>query len=336
MTDISKTPLPAENLEYGAAVALTAAEIQRLLKDAPATIRYMTGHLAKATGKMIRARALLACALKQDGTIHPDAVRVAASAELLHLATLVHDDIIDDADKRRGIDTLHRKFGEKQAVLCGDYLFCTALEFVSSASEPQRKATPLAKSFPRYLTEVCLGELRQNQNNRNYRLSEREYFKIIRGKTAALFEACFYAGFVLSDAPDEDERAYADMGNHIGTIFQLIDDCSDYEATRKMTKKPVLSDYSRGVITLPLIHALKKDKALLEGVKAGTVTPAQLKDAVEAAGGLRYTHAKADALFDQTLALLGGLTLPPCKRTLLTALLYKAAGRPHPATTVEA
>ena len=336
MTDFSKTALPAESFDYDTAVSMTAAEIQRLLKGAPAAIRHMTGHLAKATGKMIRARSLLACALKQDGTIHPDAVRAAASAELLHLATLVHDDIIDNADKRRGIDTLHRKFGEKHAVLCGDYLFCTALEFVSSVSEPQRKPGTLAKSFPHYLTEVCLGELRQNQNNRNYRLSEREYFKIIRGKTAALFEACFYAGFVLSDAADEDERAYADMGNHIGTIFQLIDDCSDYESTRKITKKPVLSDYSRGVITLPLIYALKKDKSLLEGVKAGTVTPAQLKAAVEAAGGLIYTHAKVDALFDQTLALLGGLALPSCKRALLTALLYKAAGRSDLSTAVDA
>ncbi len=188
MTDAVKDILPAGGLLYDEAVARAGDEARRLLKSAPAVIRSMTAHLAKATGKMIRARALLACAIGRDGFINPDAVKAAAAVELLHLATLVHDDIIDNADERRGIDALHKKFGEKYAVLCGDWLFCTALEFAASVTSLGSRQDDSDRSFPRYLTQVLLGEVRQNQNNGNYRLSEREYFRIIRGKTRCCTE----------------------------------------------------------------------------------------------------------------------------------------------------
>jgi len=325
MTDLKATP-SAGVLDYDTAVTAAAGEVRRLLKSAPALIRHMTSHLAKAPGKMIRARALLACAVKRDGTINPDAVKAAAAAELLHLATLVHDDIIDDAETRRGIDALHRKFGEKYAVLCGDFLFCTAMEFISTADALEHRKDAVDRSFPRYLTEVCLGELRQNKNWRNYKLSEREYFKIIKGKTAALFEASFYAGFMFSDEKDDAKDIYKEIGHNIGIIFQLNDDCADYESTAAQAKKPVLSDYSRGVITLPLIHALRQDETLMEKVEAG-MAPDDLKDAVRASGGLAYTHAKADRLYKKTAAMLKYLDITPDKRALMRSLLCRAAGK---------
>lgn len=327
MTDLTKSAPSSEVLDYDAAVTAAAGEVRRLLKNAPALIRHMTSHLAKASGKMIRARALLACALKRDGTISADAVKAAAAVELLHLATLVHDDIIDDAETRRGIDALHRKFGEKYAVLCGDFLFCTAFELVSTVGALEHRRDAVDRSFPRYLTEVCLGEVRQNQNWRNYKLSEREYFKIIKGKTAALFEASFYAGFMFSDEKDEAKGIYKEIGHNIGIIFQLNDDCADYEATETQAKKPVLSDYSRGVVTLPLIHALRQDETLMEKIGAG-MAPADLRDAVRACGGLAYTHAKADKLYKKTAAMLKYLDIGPDKRALMSSLLCRAAGKP--------
>lgn len=325
MTDVSKDILPDGVLGYDEAVVRTGDEVRRLLKSAPTVIRHMTTHLAKAAGKMIRARALLACAIGRDGHINPDAVKAAAAVELLHLATLVHDDIIDNADKRRGIDTLHTKFGEKYAVLCGDYLFCMALEFVSTVNTPGNGQDAIDRSLPRYMTGVCLGEMRQNQNNHNYKLSEREYFKIIQGKTAVLFEACFYTGFMLSGEDEAYKDSYKEIGNNIGIIFQLADDCADYEATQEMTKKPVLSDYSRGVITLPLIFALKKDETLSEKIALG-IEPTVLKTAVQAAGGLDYTHAKIDSLYKKTKTLIKSLDVGIEKRELMTRLLQKAAG----------
>ena len=326
MTDSTKEKLVPAALDCDIAVSRTADEIRRLLKGAPPVLRQMTAHLAKASGKMIRARALLACAVRKDNAIHPDAVKAAAAVELMHLATLVHDDIIDGADKRRGIDALHRKFGEKLAVLCGDWLFCAALDLVSTAEAPEHRRDSAERSFPHYLTEVLLGEVRQNRNNRNFKLSEREYFKIIRGKTAALFEACFYVGFMLSDEAGGSLEAYRQIGNNVGLIFQLADDCADYESTRETEKKPVLSDYGLGVVTLPLIYALKADLTLSEKIASG-LEPAALKALVQAAGGLAYTHTKIDGLYKKTRALIDSLDIGDDKKALLTKLLRKAAGK---------
>ncbi|MEA4822809.1 MAG: polyprenyl synthetase family protein [Clostridiaceae bacterium] len=285
----------------------------------------MTSHLAAAPGKMIRARALLACAIDMNSMIHPDAINAAASVELLHLATLVHDDIIDDADKRRGIAALHKKYGEKYAVLCGDFLFCTALEFVSSVTPPESRKDSLDRTFPHYLTEVCLGELRQDQNSGNLSLSEREYFKIIKGKTAALFEASFYTGFIFSDEPDAAKEIYKEIGGNIGLIFQLADDCADYESTEILTKKPVLSDWSRGIVTLPLIYALKKDDTLSSKIASG-MSPVELKDAIESAGGFSYTHSRIVGLHKKTEKLIESLTIDPAKKKILVRLLRKSSG----------
>jgi geranylgeranyl pyrophosphate synthase len=327
MTDTKKDkPLPA-GLSYDRAVAATSEKVRRLLKSAPLIIRHMTSHLAKASGKMIRARALLACALRQDGLINPDAVKTAAAAELMHLSTLIHDDIIDEADTRRGIDALHRKFGDRFAVLCGDWLFCTALDMISELGELENRSETVDRTFPRYLSEVCLGEMWQDQNYRNFALTERQYFRVIWGKTAALFEACFYAGFMFSDEPDSSQEIYKKIGSNIGIIFQLSDDCADYEATEQQTKKPVLSDYTRGVVTLPLIFALKKDPALLTKITEGIEPPA-MKDAVTAAGGLSYVHAKISRLHKKTNSLLHSLAIGAEKRELLERLLDKASGMP--------
>ena len=202
-------------------------------------------------------------------------------------------------------------------------IFCYARRLGLSRAL-HRRPDNLARAIPSYLTEVCLGELRQNQNNHNFKLSEREYFKIIRGKTAALFEACFYAGFILSDAPESAKDAYTQIGDDLGIIFQLSDDCADYAASRKVTKKPVLSDYSRGVITLPLIHAMKKDNELLRRAQEG-MKPADLKIAVEAAGGLTYTRRKIDKLYRRADALLGTMALSAFQKELLTTLLRRTS-----------
>ncbi len=319
-----KNAAPREaGLRYEAAAEKTTEEIKRLLRGAPAVIRGMTAHLSRAAGKQIRARALLACALRADGTVAEDAVKAAAAAELLHLATLVHDDIIDDADKRRGIETVHHKFGQKYAVLCGDYLFCTALELISTMNE--REDRKIERSFPHYLTEVLLGELRQNRNDFNFSLSEREYFTIIRGKTAALFEACFYMGFLISDEPDSAKDFYTRAGNDLGVIFQLSDDCADYASTLQKSKKPVLSDYVRGVITLPLIYAIKRDSSLCARAQAG-MPASELKAAVVAAGGLDYTKKKIDSLYKRTQRAIDGMASDK-KREILSGLLMKSAGR---------
>ena len=133
--------------------------------------------------------------MDQDDLITPDAVKLSAAVEIMHLATLVHDDVIDNAELRRGELSLQKKYGRRTAVICGDYLLCMALK---TASLIEDREEYVKRSFPDYMSKVCLGELNQHINNGNFDLSVYRYLKIIAGKTAALFEAFFHAGAVLS------------------------------------------------------------------------------------------------------------------------------------------
>lgn len=321
----AQTANQAEALNLDEALRRTESEINRQLKNAPAVIRQLTRHLSRAVGKNIRARSLLICALRQDGTLISDAINIAAAVELLHLATLVHDDIIDKADKRRGIETVYRKFGEKAAVLCGDYLVCMALQLASLVRPGEERSSLDPKILPRYLTDVLAGEMLQNRNNGNFALTERQYFRIITGKTAAMFEASFHAGFLLSDELDDFKNDYLQLGRDIGIIFQLADDCADYESTQKDSKKPVLSDFKSGVVTLPLIYALRADNSLKERLKNG-LEPGELKSAVTAAGGLSYTHLKISDYYGKAKEIIAALPSAPEKKRRLLGILEKAAG----------
>ncbi len=318
-------PAPStERLEYDDAFRLTEQEIQKLLKTAPPLIRPQTSHLAQASGKGIRARALLACALGRDGLVGPGAVKAAAAVELLHLATLIHDDVIDDADLRRGIETLHVKFGRKIAILCGDYLFCLAFDLASAIPPREADHNKIGSVLPSYFTEICLGEIGECSNTGNLELTEREYFKIIYGKTAALFQAAFHAGFLLSDEPPAAADIYVETGKQLGLIFQLADDCLDFISSQGKAKKPVLADCRHGVVTLPLIYALQTDKTLRGKIKNG-LSEQKLKAAVLAAGGIEYTKAKIREHRLEAERLLSIAPGSEEKKSRLRFLLDKAA-----------
>ena len=319
----SAPALATERLEYDEAQRLTELQVEKLLKNAPPLIRRQTSHLARATGKGIRARALLTCAMGGDGLVSHSAVKAAAAIELLHLATLVHDDIIDDADLRRGIDTLHIKFGQKIAVLCGDYLFCLAFDLASSIPPQETDGDKPGVVLPSYFTEICLGEIGEFSNTGNLDLSEGEYFRIISGKTAALFQASFHAGFLLSDEPPEAGDLYIEIGKQVGMIFQLADDCLDFISSPKKAKKPVLTDCRHGVMTLPLIYALRADKTLRGKIKNG-LSEQELKAAVLAAGGIEYTQSKIGEHCSTAKKLISVLEAEN-KKHRLELLLDKAA-----------
>ena len=320
---ISEPGPSTDGLEYDEALRLTELEVRKLLKNAPPLIRVQTSHLARGNGKGIRARALLACSICGDGLVWRDAVNAAAAVELLHLATLIHDDIIDDADMRRGIDALHVKFGEKTAVLCGDYLFCLAFDLASLISPRESDRDKIDGVLPPYFTEICLGEIREFGNTGNLDLTEREYFRIIHGKTAALFQASFHAGFLLSDEPREAKDLYIETGKQLGILFQLVDDCQDFISSKKKAKKPVLTDCRRGVVTLPLIYALRADKTLRLKIENG-LSEQELKAAVIAAGGLQYTQSKIRERRSKAKKLIASLG-SESKKTRLELLLDKAA-----------
>lgn len=306
---------------FDAAFEAVKERIDGALTGSPGLIRSYTAHLAGARGKMIRAAALLACAQGEDGGIPADAAELAAAVEMLHLATLVHDDVIDDADLRRGIPTLQRMYGRRTAVICGDYLLAASLRLAAQVGDRERY---LDLRLPDYVGRICLGELGQHLNNGNLELTAYRYLKIIGGKTAALFEAAFYAGALFFTEEERLIRRYARLGRQIGMIFQLTDDCIDFESDEATAKKPVRSDYEQGVVTLPLIRAFEQDPAFLERARRGKLARAEVDERVRASGGLDDARRLSKRYYDRAAKLLGELGAPEEKRRRLTEILDRA------------
>jgi heptaprenyl diphosphate synthase len=310
-----------EFITYDTAVELMKGEVEKSLSDSPSIIRCYTEHLKTSSGKFIRAISLLTCAEKKDGLIHINAVKLAAAVEILHLATLVHDDVIDNAHIRRGIITLQKKYGKRTAVICGDYLLCIALKIVSSVSG---KKDYTDFDIPDYMGRLCLGELNQHINNGNLDISVYNYLKIIAGKTAALFEASFYAGAVLSEIDESSIKMYMRLGRYIGMIFQLTDDCIDFEMNEKIAKKPVQSDFEQGVITLPLIYTFKSLPFFKEKVIEKKATKNDINDAVVKSGGLNFTRIVSKKYYDKATKIIGELDINENKKSRLILILDKA------------
>jgi heptaprenyl diphosphate synthase len=322
INDKTKVNDKTELIEFDKAIELVKEVSDNTLAKAPLIIRSYTKHLMASHGKFIRARSVIICAEDKDGFVHPNAVKIAAAIEILHLATLVHDDVIDNADLRRGEVTLQKKYGKRTAVICGDYLLCTALNLAASISE---KKDYLEFDMPDYMGKVCLGELNQHINNANINLSVYQYLKIISGKTAALFEASFHAGAVFSKSSKEECKRYKQLGYYIGMIFQLTDDCIDFEDTKESAKKPVQSDYEQGVITLPLIHALKNISSFNEKAINDGVSRVEINEAVKTSGGLSYTHMVVKKYYHKAEKIIHELDILESKREKLMTVLKKAS-----------
>lgn len=309
-------------VKFDDAEKLVKNEVDMALSASPLIIRKYMEHLKLSRGKYIRAQSVLTCAVSRDGFIHLDAVKFAAAIEISHLATLVHDDVIDNADVRRGTITLQKKFGQRTAVICGDYLLCIALKLTSAVSD---REAYLKLNMPDYMGRVCLGELNQHINNKNLDLSVYEYLKIISGKTAALFEASFYAGAIVCEGNTSDTQKYKQLGRYIGMIFQLTDDCIDFETTEDIAKKPVQSDFEQGVITLPLIHAFTHMIGFKEKAKTSAISRIELNDAVLKTGGLNFTRMVSKKYYNKSLQIIDEIQMTDNKRTKLMAILDKAS-----------
>ena len=253
--------------------AVIAAQIQNGV--APATDS--AKHLFDAGGKRVRPMALLlahACWSPVD-----DKARgLAAAAELVHMATLLHDDVIDDGDQRRGLPTSRRIWGNAVSVLAGDLLLVEALR-LSGGAERETWQELVAT-----LGRLVDGEVVQLRGRLAVSLDEATYFEIVRGKTASLFEWALRAGAREGGAPESAVGALGRFGGHIGVAFQLVDDVLDYDGDAKATGKSMLSDLTEGKMTLPLIRAAQIDapavSALVDAARAGDADAAHRLGAI--------------------------------------------------------
>lgn len=310
------------------ALMAVRARMADILGRSDPVLADVLAHLQGSSGKQVRAALLVAASADETGAVTDEAINAAAALELLHLATLVHDDVIDDAPTRRGQPSIQARFGKKTAVITGDYLFCLCFSLVSDL--PLRFADRFAV-FSRAMTAVCVGELNQYKHNRDVQLSVLGYLRIIAGKTAALFTLALYAGAALRGADEQTCRLFGRIGYQIGMLFQLVDDCLDYEASPQVLKKSAKHDLAEGVVTLPLIYALQQRRALQLIVQQSRLSAQAIHDTVAEVvllGGVSHTRRMAEQYYHKACRLLESVE-PAGKRSQIRAILDAVRDRRH-------
>lgn len=233
------------------------SKIVSLVEDSPDMIREDLKILTARPGKMLRPLFLLLSAQGGDAD-EEDLISVAASVELLHIASLAHDDVLDNASRRRGVATLYHRKGAKRAVLGGDYLLALSMKMASSHFE--ESLVPLMTGG---IERLCLSEIEQDENLGSFNISREDYYRRIRGKTAELFALSLYTGALLSGKTESQRDILYNAGIDFGTAFQIQDDILDYRGNPGTMGKNRSSDLKNGIPTLPLILALEEDVPLI-------------------------------------------------------------------------
>jgi octaprenyl-diphosphate synthase len=250
-------------------------------------------HIRNRSGKRMRPMLILLIA-KNFGLVNEATQHAAVGLELLHTASLVHDDVVDESEERRGQASVNASYNNKVAVLVGDYILSTALLSVSFTHSDE-----IVKELAELGRTLSNGEILQLTNIRNQEISEDVYYQVIKQKTAALFETCAGIGALSVDASKDKVEAARKFGQNVGIIFQIRDDIFDYFESKEIGK-PTGNDMAEGKITLPLIYALNKTddvemKNLAAKVKAGTVNQdeiARLVAFAKESGGIDYAEQK--------------------------------------------
>ena len=217
-------------------------------------INQMSQYIINSGGKRIRPLLLLICAkaTEYDGDYH---YSMAVVIELIHTATLMHDDVVDQSAMRRGQETANELWGNAPSVLVGDFLYSRAFEIMVEPNSME-----IMRILSKATNQISEGEVLQLLNIKNANVTQDEYFKVIERKTACLFKAACQIAGILSSADQKVINAMGSFGMHLGNAFQIIDDTLDYESDSNIIGKEIGDDLSEGKVTLPMIYALEKTK----------------------------------------------------------------------------
>jgi octaprenyl-diphosphate synthase len=292
-------------------------EIGRRLQSDVVLINQLAGYLINSGGKRLRPLIVLlgARALGYQGDSH---IRLAAIVEFIHTATLLHDDVVDASELRRGQSTANTIWGNEASVLVGDFLYSRAFEMMVEVNDMR-----IMRILAHTTNTIARGEVLQLLNRHDADTTEERYIEVIRSKTAKLFEAAAQLAAVITHADDVVEAHMARYGLHLGTAFQLIDDVLDYGRGNPELGKNVGDDLAEGSPTLPVIHALRHagsdQRLLLRGaIEHGDQRQIDaVVDAIESTGSIAYTARQAEA--EATLAKDALACLPdsPYKHALV-------------------
>ena len=215
-------------------------------------INQMSHYIISSGGKRIRPLLLLLCAkaTDYDGDYH---YSMAVVIELIHTATLLHDDVVDQSTTRRGQETANELWGNAPSVLVGDFLYSRAFEIMVEPNSME-----IMKILSKATNQISEGEVLQLLNIKNANVTQKEYYRVIERKTACLFKAACQIAGILSNSNQKVIEAMGKFGMHLGNAFQIIDDTLDYESDSNIIGKEVGDDLSEGKVTLPMIYALEK------------------------------------------------------------------------------
>ena len=248
-------------------------------------VQEASAHLIKAGGKRLRPALVLVTSRAGEAGRHETDL-AAAAVELLHLASLYHDDVIDETKMRRGAPSVHSKWGNEVAILAGDFLFA------SGSLLGARAGAAAPAILARALADVCEGQIAETERVGDPSRSASQYVETIKRKTAALFRAACELGATTSGAPDEVRERVVDYGENLGLAFQMVDDLLDFVGDPRVTGKTLGTDLKAGVFTLPVLIASQRDPTFAAELEPGRRELGRVLPLLESTGAL-------DATFDQ-------------------------------------
>lgn len=295
---IIRRPIESELKELKELIDHSLTASNKLLQE-------MLNHIRGRNGKMMRPILTLLMS-KRFGAVNKATLHVSAAMELLHTASLVHDDVVDESNERRGQPSMNAVYNNKLSVLVGDYLLSTALYHSAQTDNPRiiRLVAQLGK-------ELANGEILQLSNINSKEFSEQIYFEIIRKKTAVLFETCAQVGAISVGATNEEVEWARKIGEIIGMAFQIKDDIFDYY-DNTVIGKPTGNDIREGKLTLPILHALstannEEMNELALKAKRGEATDEDIKCLIDftiTMGGIDYANKVMEDLIEEADKLL--------------------------------
>ena len=314
-------PFPLLQTLLTADMAQVDQVIRTRLHSEVALVRQVSEYIIHSGGKRLRPAlvVLSARAMGHSGVQHHE---LAAVVEFIHTATLLHDDVVDASSLRRGRDTANALFGNAASVLVGDFLYSRAFQMMVSLHSMR-----IMEVLSDATNVIAEGEVLQLMNCNDPDIDEAAYLRVIRYKTAKLFEAAGRLGAIVQDAPREQEDALGNYGMHLGTAFQIIDDVLDYSGTSEVIGKNVGDDLAEGKPTLPLLFAMKhgtreQAEVIRNAIMQGDATQFnEILAIVQSTGALDHARQQAEA--EATLAKNALVAIPDSQYK--TALLELSA-----------
>ena len=324
---VARTPMTDALREIQAPVreqlsGLNEEMIRIVSSDLP-TIEAVSRHLLSRTGKMFRPTLALLSAAAEGGVPNERAITLAAVVELMHLATLVHDDSVDHSVVRRGLPTINALFSHQVSVIMGDFLYTRALVALIGLGDLE-----LTRILANVANQLTIGEVRQLAAVDALSFTEDDYHELIKAKTAVLIAGACETGALIG-AP-RHAPAMRLYGERLGLAFQIADDILDYVEDTAVTGKPSGNDLREHKVTLPLIAALprltpaqrKKVDELFANEKPGDELIAEVVSVVIEAGGIEYARRRGEELAQEAEAALAGLPDTPARAALSDAITY--------------